>query len=449
MRIALVAPSSDPFATHLDARSAAEAARGLSLARSLAAVGHRITIYARKDSDTLPESAIAAPGVTIEHVPAGPAAPVQPDNLTAHLPEFGNYVTQRWRRNHPDVAHASSWTMGLAALAGARGLGIPVVQTFGSLGAAERRYSLPETPSDARIRLEACIARTADAVLASSAEEAADLARLGVPRAKIRVVPCGVDTEQFSPDGPAAERSDRMRLLAAEPLTEPDSLAITVQALADLPDAELVIMGGPEKAGLAKDKARQELMRMAKALRVADRLVFTGRVPPADLAALLRSADVLVSTAAYEPVGATMLQAMACGTPVVAPAAGAARDAIVDATTGLLLPPGAPHPARLASLLRRLLANALRLEAYGIGAADRARSRYSWERITRETLTAYAGCVRRPPTAVTAKKAEPRRAPADSAREAGKASEASPAREASQATEASQARAAGKASRGA
>jgi glycosyltransferase involved in cell wall biosynthesis len=430
MRIALVGPSSDPFAKHLDPRSADEATRVLSLARSLAAVGHRITVYARKDSDAVPESAIAAPGVTIEHVPAGPAAPVEPDALTAHLPEFGNYLTQRWRRNRPDIVHAHSWTMGLAALAGARGLGIPVVQTFGSLGGAERRYGLQETPSDARIRLEACIARTADAVLASSAEELADLARLGVPRAKIKVVPCGVDTEQFTPDGPAAERGTRARLLAAEPLTEPDSLAVAVHALADLPDAELVIMGGPEKAGLAKDKACQDLMRMAKTLGVGNRLVFTGRIPPADLPALLRSADVLVSTAPYEPVGLTMLQAMACGTPVVAPATGAVQDAIVDATTGLLLPPGIPHPARLTSLLRRLLANSLRLEAYGIGASDRAKSRYSWERITRETLTAYAGCVRRPPAAVKAKSPEPEHAPAD------QASEDSPARSIGQARKA-------------
>jgi glycosyltransferase involved in cell wall biosynthesis len=406
MRIALVVPTSDPSATQLDPRSAAEATRVMSLARSLAAVGHRVTVYARKDADAIPESAIAAPGVTIEHVPAGPPEPVEADALTAHLPEFGNYLTQRWRRNKPDVVHAHSWTMGLAALAGARGLGIPVVQTFGSLGGAELRHGMHESPSDARIRLEACIARTADVVLASSAEELADLARLGVPRGRIKVVPCGVDTEQFSPDGPAAEHGTRMRLLAAEPLTEPDSLAIAVQALADLPDAELVITGGPDKAGLAKNKARQDLMRMAKTLGVGNRLVFTGQVSPGDLPALLRSADVLVSTAPYEPVGLTMLQAMACGTPVVAPATGAARDAIVDVTTGVLLPPGSPHPARLATVLRRLLANTLRLEAYGIGAADRARSRYSWERITRETLTAYAGCLRRPPAAVEAKPAE-------------------------------------------
>jgi hypothetical protein len=63
-------------------------------------------------------------------------------------------------------------------------------------------------------------------------------------------------------------------------------------------------------------------------------------------------------------------------------------------------------------VLRRLLANSLRLEAYGIGAADRAKSRYSLERIARETLTAYAGCVRRPPTAVKPKIAEPLQAPA-------------------------------------
>jgi glycosyltransferase involved in cell wall biosynthesis len=418
MRISLVAPSSDPLATHLDPRAAAEATRVISLARALAAIGHRITIYARKDSRVLPESAIAAPGVTVEHVPAGPPAPMDPDALAAHLPEFGDYLTQRWRRNRPDIAHAHSWTMGLAALAGARGLGIPVVQTFGSLGAAEQQHGLQDCPSGARIRLEACIARSADAVLASSAEELADLARFGVPRAKTRVVPCGVDTQQFSPDGPAAERSNRARLLAAEPLTDPDSLAIAVQALADIPDAELVITGGPDKAGLSKDRAHRDLMRMARTLRVGNRLVFTGRVAPADLPALLRSADVLVSTAPYEPVGMTMLQAMACGTPVVTPATGAARDAVVDVTTGLLLPPGTPHPEQLAALLRRLLANSLRLEAYGIGAADRARSRYPWERIARETLTAYATCVRRPPAAVKAT-AEPRNAPASPARHGG------------------------------
>jgi glycosyltransferase involved in cell wall biosynthesis len=413
MRIALVSQNSNPLAPHADAAAAAEAVRVTSLAQALADLGHRVTIYARRDSRALPGSVILAPGVTVEHVTAGPPSPLDPEQLTPHLPEFANYLAQRWRRNPPDVVHAHFWTMGLAALAGVRSLGVPVMQTFTSLGAAEQRYGTAEPPSDARIRLESCIARSADMVLASSTEELANLARLGVPRAKLKMVPCGVDTTQFSPEGPVAKRSERPRLLAAEPLTDLGSVRLAVRALADIPDAELVIMGGPAQSGLSKDPAHRDLMRMARKLGVADRLMCTGHVAPDDLPALLRSADLLVSTSAYEPLGMTAIQAMACGTPVVTSAVGAEQDAVVDLTTGLLTPPA--RPAQLALRIRKLLANSLRLEAYGIAAADRAKSRYSWERIARETLSAYESCPQRPATAAKTKvrSAEPRHTAAD------------------------------------
>jgi glycosyltransferase involved in cell wall biosynthesis len=404
MRIALVARCSNPLAPHANAESAAEAARVTSLAQALADLGHRITIYARRDSRALPDSAIAAPGVTVEHVTAGPPSVLDADQLTPHLPEFANYLAQRWRRTPPDVIHAFSWTMGLAALAGARGLNVPVVQTFTSLGAAEQRHGRSEPPSDARVRLEACIARSADVVLASSTEELADLARLGVSRPKLRMVPCGVDTTEFSPDGPAAERTGRPRLLAAEPLADPRSLGIAVRALAEIPEAELVVMGGPDQE-LGEDPAYRSLLRMARKLGVEDRIAWTGHVAPGDLPALLRSADLLISTAAYEPVGTMAIQAMASGTPVVTSAVGAEQDAVVDKTTGLLTP--SAQPSQLALRIRKLLANSLRLEAYGIAAADRAKSRYAWERIGRETLTAYESAPRRTATAVTADSATP------------------------------------------
>jgi D-inositol-3-phosphate glycosyltransferase len=152
-------------------------------------------------------------------VTAGPPAPLDADKLVAHLPEFGAPSCAALAPEPPDVAHAHFWTSGLAALAAARHLGVPVAQTFGSLGAAEQRHRVPGRPPAARIRLEPCIARSSDVVLASSAEELADLVRLGVPRAQVRVVPCGVDTERFSPEGPAADRNGRPRLLYAEPLT--------------------------------------------------------------------------------------------------------------------------------------------------------------------------------------------------------------------------------------
>ncbi len=408
MRIALVARSINTLTPHADPGFRAEAARVTSLGQALAGLGHRVTIYARRDSRGLPDSTIIAPGVTVEHVTAGPPEPLDPDQLAPHLPEFGRYLAQRWRRNPPAIAHAYHWTAGLAALAGARDLGVPVAQTFGSLGTAEQRYGVAERLSDTRLRLEACIARSADVVLASSTEELADLARLGVARARARMVPCGVDAQLFSPEGPAAERNGRLRLLAAQPLTATRSLGIALRALAEIPEAELVIVGGPRQAKLGKDQDYREILRLARRLKVHDRLVCTGRVTPEDLPALLRSADLLVSMAPYEPVGMTALQAMACGTPVVAAAAGAEQDAVVDKTTGLILPP--EPPAQLAVRVRRLLANSLRLEAYGIAAADRARSRYSWERIGRETLAAYGSCSARAAAAARARSVPPDRA---------------------------------------
>jgi glycosyltransferase involved in cell wall biosynthesis len=406
MRIALVAENTSP----LTDPAAAQTARVTSLALALARLGHRVTIYARRDARALPGSAILAPGVAVEHVTAGPPTPLDTDEVTAHLPEFGHDLAQRWRRNPPDVAHAHFWTSGLAALAGARDLGVPVAQTFGSLGAAEQRHHTPERPLTARIRLEACIARSADVVLASSAEELADLARLGVPRGKVRVVPCGVDAQRFSPEGPAARRNGRPRLLYAEELTAARGLGVAMRALAQIPDAELVITGGPDRAELGRHQGCRDLQRFARALEVHDRLVFTGRITPDEWPALLRSADLVVSTAPYEPVGVVAIEAMACGTPVVTAAVGAERDAVIDMTTGLFVPQR--QPARLALGIRRLLANSLQLEAYGIAAADRARSRYSWERIGRETLAAYGGVRRRSAATAAIRDAEPVAAPA-------------------------------------
>jgi len=291
MRTALVARSINPLAPHSDLGSGAEAARVTSLGQALAGLGHRVTIYARRDSRRLPDSTIIAPGVAVEHVTAGPPEPLDADRLAPYLPEFGHYLAQRWRRNPPGIAHAYHWTVGLAALAGARDLGVPVAQTFGSLGAAEQRHGVAEGLSDARLRLEACIARSADVVLASSDEELADLARLGVAKARAKMVPCGVDTERFSPEGPAAERNGRPRLLAAQPLGATRSLGIALRALAEIPEAELVIVGGPRQAKLDKDKDYREILRLARKLKVHDRLVCTGRVALDDLPALLRSAS--------------------------------------------------------------------------------------------------------------------------------------------------------------
>jgi glycosyltransferase involved in cell wall biosynthesis len=391
MRIALVAHDGSPLTQALGQDAFPQAAGIAAHARALARLGHRVTVYARRDSRGLPGSAILAPRVTVEHVAAGPAAPLAADALAEHVAAFGDYLAQRWQRNAPDLTHAYSWTSGLAALAAVRGLDIPLVQTFGTLGAAERRYGSPEHAPEPRIRLEACIARSAHAVLASTTAEAAELARMGVPRASVTVVPYGVDTGEFTPEGPVARRSGKPRLLAVAPLAKHQGLDVLVRALARVPGAELVIAGGPARSQLGKDPVYRDLTRLAEHFGVAGRLTFTGKVAAGGLPALLRSADLLLSAAPYDPRGAVAIAAMACGTPVAACAADGLRDAVLDGTTGVLVPPD--RPDMLARRVRLLLASPLRLEAYGIAAADRATARYSWDRISRETLAAYDQCL--------------------------------------------------------
>lgn len=235
-------------------------------------------------------------------------------------------------------------------------------------------------------------------MLASSSEEMSELARLSVPRSLVTMVPCGVDITRFSPQGPVAARGGRPRLLAPRSVADRQYLGDIMHALADVPDAELLITGGPPAGQLPEAEAdgaaeaAEELARLATRLGVRHRVTFTGQVSPANLPALLRSADLLVSVAPYEPTSMAAIQAMACGTPVVAAAVGSHQDAVLDGITGVLVPPA--RPDLLARALRQLIAAPLRITAYGIAAADRASARYSWDRIGRETLRAYENSLR-------------------------------------------------------
>jgi glycosyltransferase involved in cell wall biosynthesis len=387
MKIALVAQ----HATALSDNETGQASdtRLLELSRSLASKGHRLTVYAQRQSAALPERAELGPNITVEYIGQADGHRLDEPELLAQVPAFSRPLHEQWRENRPDVVHALRWTSGLAALAAARDLRIPVVQSFDSLGVAERRHHvIPRGAGTERIRLEPAIGRSASAVVAGSSDEQSDLARLGVPRRSIRVVPCGVDTDEFTPEGPVAERTTRPRLVTVADLSEHDAIATLLHAMSKVPGADLIVAGGPPQARLRDDLSFRRLVKLADYLGVSGQVTFAGQVGRAALPPLLRSADLLVSISEYDPTGAVAIQAMACGTPVISSAAGGGQvDAVVDGTTGILVPPG--RPALLAQRIRQLLSHPMLLEAFSVAAADRARSRYSWDRIAHETLAVY------------------------------------------------------------
>jgi len=378
MKIAMVSVNASPFAapTGVDGGQDVHIAE---LARELDVQGHHVTVYTHKSGPGLRDRVRLGAGVAVEHIEAGPVAPLSAQELAAHTLEFGRRLADRLADDRPDVIHAHSCVSGLAVVAAqqtdAALRDVPLVQSL---------YG-PTRKAGARRRLETALARSAAAVTTGSTPEADVLIHNGVPRKSIHIVPQGVDVDRFTPEGPAYARSEAPRLLA--PSLSPPAVAATTAALAWIPGAEFVVAGGPAREDLEADPAVHRLRHLAKQVGVNDRVTFLGRVARKDLPRLLRSADLVVCAPPDGPTDRIPLEAMACGVPVVTTPASGQAEMVIDKVTGMHVSPG--RPADMARRVRDLLADSTLRTAYGIAAADRARSRYSWDRICRETLRVF------------------------------------------------------------
>ncbi len=388
MKIAMVSEHASPLAALGGVDAGGQNVHVAELSAALAHRGHQVTVYTRRDDAGLPERVETPAGYAVVHVPAGPAEPLPKDELLHHMGPFARYLFRQWSADRPDVAHAHFWMSGIATQLAAGKLDIPTVQTFHALGVEKRRHQgVQDTSPRERLRLEKAVAKGADWVTATSSEEVIELMRMGRPRRRISVVPCGVDTDLFTNEGPAVPRSERHRVIAVGRLVPRKGLDVALRAMPAIPGAELVIVGGPERARLERDPEYLRLQDLAERLGVGDRVDFYGAVDRTDMPAVLRSADVVTCTPWYEPFGIVPLEAMACGVPVVASAVGGMMDTVVHDVTGRLVPP--KKPAKVAEAVNDLLRNRFLRESMGAAGRDRARARYSWDRVAIDTLRCY------------------------------------------------------------
>jgi glycosyltransferase involved in cell wall biosynthesis/phosphoheptose isomerase len=395
MRIAMVSEHASPLAALGGVDAGGQNVHVAALAEAMGRRGAEVVVHTRRDDPSLPERVEMAPGVVVHHVDAGPAETVPKDDLLPYMGTFAERLVDAWRTDRPDVVHAHFWMSGHAALLAAREHRVPVVQTFHALGVVKRRYQgEDDTSPEERFDIERDIVRRADEIVATCTDEVFELVRLGAANSKLTVVPCGVDLERFSPDGPRRRRRAGLRrVLCVGRLVQRKGIGNVIEALAATPDTELLVAGGPARDDLATDPEARRLLGVAKRAGVADRVDLIGRVSRADLPALMRSADVVVCAPWYEPFGIVPLEAMACGVPVVASAVGGMIDTVVDGVTGVHVPPR--DPDRLAAALRGLLDDPERRAEYGAAGVRRARRLYDWSRVATATLDVYARQARR------------------------------------------------------
>ena len=213
MKISMVSEHASPLAVLGGVDAGGQNVHVAALARSLARRGHQVTVYTRRDDPHLPAEVPLPPGVLVRHLDAGPAARISKDELLQFVPAMTDGLVRAWSQDRPDVVHSHFWMSGVAALDAserverATGRRVPVFHTFHALGVVKRRQQgALDTSPEERAWLEPGVGQRADGVVATCSDEAFELKGLGVPTSSISVVPCGVDLERFTPDGPVAER---------------------------------------------------------------------------------------------------------------------------------------------------------------------------------------------------------------------------------------------------
>ncbi|MEE1754692.1 glycosyltransferase [Streptomyces sp. SP18CS02] len=389
LSIALVSEHASPLATLGSVDAGGQNVHVARLAGALADRGHHVTVYTRRDGRLLPDVVPLRPGVDVFHVPAGPAEPIPKDELLSWMPAFGRRLAEEWRIRTPDVVHSHFWMSGVASLWATRELRLPLLHTYHALGTVKRRHQRHrDTSPPERVTCEREVGLGCAHVIATCHDEVFELSRMYIPTDKVTVVPCGVDTRLFCPQGPTAERDPRLhRLIQLGRLVPRKGAAVSVAALRRLPGTELLIVGGPPAGRLDDDPEVRRLREVARLAGVGDRVRFLGGVPVDEVPPLLRSADVVLCPGDYEPFGIVPLEAMACGRPVVASAVGGQLDTVSDPATGRLVPPR--DPEALARAVGELLADPERRASCGAAGRRRVLSRYGWAGIAEATEAVY------------------------------------------------------------
>jgi D-inositol-3-phosphate glycosyltransferase len=296
---------------------------------------------------------------------------VVPGPTVSDAADLGHRLVRRALGQPADVVFASGWLAGLAAQIATRERDIPVVQ---------RLFAPGRSLDQDRRRLEGAIARGATRTVALCNDDVEQLIGLGVRRTSISIVPHGVDTTVFRDAGPTCPRADGLRIIA-RPCPDPTAAGQLVSMLLALPRSELILLTTPTTRTAVTDAVsavlgHRPIGRQVRLLDLSDTEGDRQAQPAGTLPALLRSADLVVTTGDDEPELDLALQAMSCGLPIVARATGAMADVVADGVTGVLVPGSSPEA--LGDAARGLLTDDLRLESFGLAAADRAAVTFAW-----------------------------------------------------------------------
>ena len=371
------------------------------LSRHLSALGIAVDVYTRRQDPCYPTVVGFAEQARVIHLPAGPAAPYSKHRVWDHLPEFVEGV-QDFINEHAlqyDVIHSHYWLSGWVAMQLRLMLDLPIVHMSHTLGYPKNAAAqLPwEQEPNRRLQVERTVLQGSDALVAESpASKQHTVWHYDIDPANVTVIPCGVDMDRFRPQDKRRARADLSLppmapiLLFVGRLQPSKGIDTLLRAAADIrrdhPSVCVLVVGG----GL-DDQDEQETAELNRLQTLGDRLglrnvYYIKAQSQEKLARYYAAADVFVMPSHYESFGMVVLEAMACGTPVVASEVGGLSSTVIHGDSGLLVPPG--DWRAFARAISRLLASPQLQSAMGRAGPQRARA-FAWPHIVKNNVQVY------------------------------------------------------------
>ncbi len=377
----------------------------LELSKALAELGVSVDIYTRRFGNRPAEEPVTR-NVRVIRIPCGGDEFIRKEDLFPHLDEYAANLTSFIDSSslRYDLIHAHYWDAGYVGMKLAGILELPSVYTAHSLGAwkkeqmggdpieMEKVFKFSE-----RIRWEHEIFRRATAQTVTTVDGKEIYKRLyGFESDRLVVIPPGVDVRRFRPGPPVVPpgiTTPDDYVFALSRIDSNKGLDFLIRAFDRVRmqcGARLIIGGGSQEPEAHESGVKQELLRLVDSLGLGHRVTFTGYIPDEHLDTYYRNARVFVLPSKYEPFGMTVLEAMACGTPVVATGHGGLRHVLTNGKDSLLVDPS--DPEELSTAVLEVLSNeplARRLREAGLAlVADR----FSWQSIAQRTLSFYEAC---------------------------------------------------------
>jgi D-inositol-3-phosphate glycosyltransferase len=380
------------------------------LTRQLGKMDIHVDVFTRSQDDHVPHVLHELGyGNRVVHIPAGPEHPVPKQELANYIPEFVDGIKSFAcdKKIKYDIIHSHYWMSGIAAASlSDLWAGAPIVHMFHTLGEMKNRIARTDEEREGAYRIdgEKQVLRRADRIVVATLAELTQLRFLyKADASKMVVIPPGVNVSRFYPI-PSDEAKmyiglkpeDRMVLFVGriEPLKGVDTLLEAMSCLQkkESRPVHLAIIGGDPSASPEEMNAEMaRLMNLCEALGLDQSVVFLGVRDQDKLSYYYSAAEVVVMPSHYESFGMVALEAMACGTPVIASEVGGLGYLVRDGETGFTIP--AEEPETLCEKLSWLLNDSDLHASMSKRAVEYAQD-YAWEKIAKQIVDVYEGLVK-------------------------------------------------------